>query len=220
MKIGELVKISWLKTIYLNYRKLPLRQAYKLPILLYKRTHLRSIKGNIIINAKAKFGLVKIGREDVVACMGSHTGLLIDGTLQFNGKATIGCGSSLHISKTGRMELGDRFRVTGNAAFLCEKEITFGYFVGIAWNTFFMDSDRHSILDENGRKINEPAPIRVGSHIWIGFNVTLLKGTVIPDNCIVAAGALLSKPFDEENCIIGGSGASQKVIKRNISWEE
>ncbi len=220
MKIGELFKISWLKTIYFNYTKLPFSQARKLPILLYKRTHLRSIKGKIIINAKAKFGLVKIGREDVVACMGSHTGLLIDGTLQFNGKATIGCGSSLHISKTGRMELGDRFRVTGNAAFLCEKEIVFGYHAGIAWNTFFMDSDRHTIMDENGNVINAPAPIKVGDYVWIGFNVTMLKGTAVPDGCIVAAGALLSKAFEEKNCIIGGSGASQKVIKRNISWQE
>ena len=220
MKLGQLFKISWLKTIIFNYRKLPLKQACKLPILLYKRTIIRSLKGKIIINGKAKFGMIKIGREDVVACMGSHTGLLIDGTLEFNGKATIGCGSSIHLSKSGRMVLGDRFRVTGNAAFLCEKEMIFGYHVGIAWNTFFMDSDRHHIIDENGNDINIPAPIKVGDFIWIGFNVTLLKGAVIPDGAIVAAGAIITKPFTEANCIIGGSGGNQKIIKHNVVWKE
>lgn len=220
MKIKELFQVSWLKTILFNYRVLPFKQACKLPILLYPRVKVRSLKGKILINAKVKCGLIKIGREDVVACMGSHTGLLIDGILEFNGKATIGCGSSIHISKSGHMTLGNRFRVTGNAAFLCENEITFGDEVGIAWNTFFMDSDRHHIIDESGKKLNFPAPVRVGSHIWIGFNVTLLKGAVIPDGSIVAAGAIITKAFTEANTIIGGSGGTQKVIKSGILWKE
>lgn len=220
MKVSEFFKISWLKTIYFNYRMLPFKQAVRLPVVIYKRTLFRSLKGKIVINAKPKFALVKIGREDVVACMGSHTNLLIDGKLEFNGKATIGCGSSIHLSKSGHMVLGDRFRVTGNAAFLCENEMIFGYHVGIAWNTFFMDSDRHDIIDENGKKLNMPAPIKVGDYIWIGFNVTLLKGAVIPDASIVAAGSIITKPFTEPKCIIGGSGGNQKVIKHNIIWKE
>ena len=49
------------KSIWLNFRKLPFRQAIRMPILVY-RTKLKSISGSIEIKAaKLKTGLIKIG---------------------------------------------------------------------------------------------------------------------------------------------------------------
>ncbi|MBR4891899.1 MAG: hypothetical protein IKZ34_01820 [Alphaproteobacteria bacterium] len=47
--------------------------------------------------------------------------------------------------------------------------------------------------------------------------VTILKGTKIPDNCIVGARSLVNKKFDEPNVILVGIPAVIK--KRGIQWE-
>ena len=37
------------KTIWFNWKMLPPRQAYKLPVFLYGKTRFRSLKGSIFI---------------------------------------------------------------------------------------------------------------------------------------------------------------------------
>ena len=68
-----------------------------------------------------------------------------------------------------------------------------------------------------GERLNHNRPIAVGKHVWIGAECKILKGTVIPDGCIIAANTCIYKRFDEENCIIGGYPA--KIIKKDIWWE-
>ena len=43
--------------------------------------------------------------------------------------------------------------------------------------------------------------------VWIGSNVTVLKGVRIPRGSVVAAGAVVTKSLDGENCIWGGTPA-------------
>lgn len=45
----------------------------------------------------------------------------------------------------------------------------------------------------------------------------ILKGTIIPSNTIVGAGALLTKSYEEENTIIAGAPA--QIVKRNVFWD-
>lgn len=52
--------------------------------------------------------------------------------------------------------------------------------------------------------------IVLGSNIWIGAKATILDGTVIGDNCVVAAGAVVRGNFPS-NCVIGGVPA--KILK-------
>lgn len=55
-------------------------------------------------------------------------------------------------------------------------------------------------------------PIVIGDNCWIGANAVVLPGVEIGDHTIIAAGAVVTKSFPEEDCIIGGVPA--KVIKR------
>ena len=52
--------------------------------------------------------------------------------------------------------------------------------------------------------------IKIGKNCWIGSNVTITDGVIIGNNCVVAAGAVLTKPFPD-NSLIGGVPA--KLIK-------
>ncbi len=50
----------------------------------------------------------------------------------------------------------------------------------------------HDLNPENNRK-NHYASIKIGSHVWIGSNATVLPGVTIGDWAVVAAGAVVTK---------------------------
>lgn len=81
-------------------------------------------------------------------------------------------------------------------------------------------SDGHAIIDAATRKLLNPSgyTIQIGDHVWIGQDVVLLKRTNIPSNCIVAHSSVVTKAFDEENCIYAGNPA--KAVKRGINWNK
>lgn len=49
-----------------------------------------------------------------------------------------------------------------------------------------------------------------------GCRCLILKGSVIPSGCVVAADTRITKPFVTENCVIGRNPAVE--IKRDIGW--
>ena len=77
-------------------------------------------------------------------------------------------------------------------------------------------SDYHSILNKDNQRINPAKSIIIENHVWIGLKSIILKGTIIKENSIVAAGSLVNHQFNENNILIAGSPASIK--KSNISW--
>jgi acetyltransferase-like isoleucine patch superfamily enzyme len=55
----------------------------------------------------------------------------------------------------------------------------------------------HDHGHENGRPIGEQsllsAPVRIGSNVWVGAGVIILKGVTIGDSAVIAAGAVVTK---------------------------
>lgn len=80
----------------------------------------------------------------------------------------------------------------------------------------FRTGDSHSIIDSDGKRLNPSENIYIGNHVWVGTKVICLKGVHIADNCIVGAGSILTKKFNEENVIVAGNPA--KIVKHNINW--
>lgn len=78
-------------------------------------------------------------------------------------------------------------------------------------------SDCHSIIDlKSGNRINLPADIVIGNHVWLCEGCTILKGVTIGDHAIVAAESVVSTNVPA-NTIVGGIPA--KIIKENITWD-
>ncbi|HEX8180173.1 MAG TPA: hypothetical protein VF525_11570 [Pyrinomonadaceae bacterium] len=55
-------------------------------------------------------------------------------------------------------------------------------------------------------------PIRIGSLAYIGSEIRVAPGGMLPSRCIVGIGAVITKELRDENCLIGGVPA--KVIKQ------
>ena len=63
---------------------------------------------------------------------------------------------------------------------------------------------------------NKPRDIRLGEHVWIGQNATILKGVSIGNNSIVAFGTVVTKDVPA-NAIV--AGVPSKVVKTGITWD-
>lgn len=99
-----------------------------------------------------------------------------------------------HFQDQGGITLGDNCLVGHNVVFA-------------TLNHGFAPEERQSML---------PAPIVVGSNVWIGSNSTILQGVTIGDNSIIAAGSVVTKDVPA-NAIVAGVPAR---FIRSISPEE
>ena len=209
------------KSIWINFRKLPFRQAVRLPILVY-RTKLQSLKGKIEINSdELKIGLIKIGfgTTQMSDIQRERTVLNIKGHVVFNGKCKLGSGSRISVSESGVASFGDNFNATSHLKLVCNKEITFGYNNLFSWNCLLMDTDQHRIYDKvRGEVLNGDRPIKIGNHVWCGCNTTFVKGAEVADNVVVGSCSLVAGKHPESDVAIAGNPA--KIVKKNIFWKE
>lgn len=80
----------------------------------------------------------------------------------------------------------------------------------------FRTGDSHSILNKEGKRINPSEPIHIKNHVWIGHQVTVLKGVTIGNDSVIGTGSIVTKSVTECNVII--TGVPAKVVKRDTNW--
>lgn len=168
-------------------------------------------KGGIIVNDKCVLGLIRIGyhEADAVDTYGTHTILSIEkrGRIIFSSDAHIGHGAVLNVKPGALLTVGVHFAISGTTSIICNNKIVIGNDVQTSWNSLITDSDAHYIYSKEGICINPNEPILIGNHVWIAANTTILKGSVICDNTVVASNSLVNRKINEGSCIIGGTPA-------------
>jgi acetyltransferase-like isoleucine patch superfamily enzyme len=88
----------------------------------------------------------------------------------------------------------------------------------LAYDVEIRTGDSHTIIDSiTNERINYARNIVIGNHVWIAAHVSILKGSCISDNSIVATRSVVTRSFEETNILIGGIPA--KKIKENINWD-
>jgi len=96
------------------------------------------------------------------------------------------------------------------------KEILIGENCLFSSDIVLRTGDSHSIIDSAGERLNQAKSIKIGNHVWIGYRALINKGVIIPDNCVVGTGSVLTRQFHNTGSCIAGNPA--KAIKENISW--
>lgn len=76
-------------------------------------------------------------------------------------------------------------------------------------------TDSHSILDENGKRINPDRDVFISDRVWLGTGVTVMKGAHIGSDVVVGAKSVVSKSVPN-NVVVAGIPA--RIVKENITW--
>lgn len=118
-----------------------------------------------------------------------------------------------HLSKYGKgLSIGSNFAIGQFAEFGAAGGIEIGNDV-IMGSYISFHSENHNFSDST-KPIREQGVtskgIKLGNNIWVGAKVTFLDGTVIGNNCVIAAGAVVKGVFPD-NVVIGGIPA--KILK-------
>lgn len=186
--------------IYFNLKYLPLKQACRLPIFLYKPKLLKC-KGSIKIDSSCiKMGMIRLGYYEV--SLFPNNGLVWEnhgGEVIFNGSCKIGNNSFISIGSKGNLIFGDNFLSTASCKIVSYKRVEFLKDVRVGWDCLIMDTNFHTMTKVKGGYTNATAPILIGASNWIGTGCLVLKGTHTPDLCVFGARSLLNKKYTFES---------------------
>jgi len=130
-------------------------------------------------------------------------------------------GSTVILHNGAKMQIGRDFAIGPHAQLyangLDNAEFTIGDASIVAGESVVRNDDAHTIFDDKTEQIlNRPRGVHIGNHVWITFRCLILKGTCLPDNCVIACGTTCTKEFTEPNTIIGG--APPRILRRGINW--
>ena len=177
-------------------------------ITIFPNVHLSVAPSSSISgNGKLKMGV----RWNGLRYLPSEFKLSPSTNIVINGNFSIYTGFNIVVGYGATLTLGSGF-INNKVTIHCFDSISIGDDVVISKNVTIYDTDSHSI---NG-KTRISSPIVIGDHVWIGLNVTILKGVQIGSGSVVAAGAVVTRDVPK-NTLVGGVPA--KVIKENVSWK-
>ena len=124
------------------------------------------------------------------------------------------------------IHLGHHVHIGSRASFMASianiyigNYVTFGPYVSIGGGDHRIDVvGKHIYEIKENEKLNENVKdVIINDGVWVGCNVTLLKGINIGEGTIVAAGSFITKSVPPYS-IVGGNPA--KIIKKRFNEEQ
>ncbi|MBP5589106.1 MAG: acyltransferase [Bacteroidales bacterium] len=92
------------------------------------------------------------------------------------------------LNENAVVKIGSRCGFSGTII-AASKSIILGDNVRCGANTLITDSDWHPEDPRSGKD----KEVIIGNNVWLGVNVTVLKGVTIGDNCVIGAGSVVTK---------------------------
>lgn len=147
-------------------------------------------------------------------------------------------GSNIHISNYSRIEtiyksddkynapnliIGDNVTMEWFTHVACASQITIGNGTLIGSNVFITDHN-HAYTSPDTYKVDpsttplEIKPVHIGERCWIGEHVCILPGVTIGDDCIIGAGAVVTKDIPDSSIAVGVPAKPIKYRDEHGEW--
>jgi maltose O-acetyltransferase len=121
-----------------------------------------------------------------------------------------------YLSKPSNLTLGYHTLINRNCYLDLEAPISFADYSGAGHGATFITTVHNIVPGMNLGVGMEAKPIEVGERAWIGANATVLPGTVIGHDAIIAAGTLVSGKVPANSLMAGVPG---KIVRREVrAW--
>jgi acetyltransferase-like isoleucine patch superfamily enzyme len=121
-----------------------------------------------------------------------------DNNLTIGANASFNYQTRLHMHEPSSLEIGD--------------DVLF------ADGVYITTSDMHSIVDaQTGERLNRSQNVVISDHVWLGMNVTILKGTHIGHGSIIGACSLVSGNIPSFSI---AAGQPARVVRQGVTWRK
>lgn len=119
--------------------------------------------------------------------------------------------SSARIVCSGQLEIGENTWIGAQVLLAPASQIVIGKNCDIAPRVY-IGNGTHEITPDADRIAGQDIAldVTIGDGCWLCANSCILPGVTIGDKCVVAAGAVVAKPFIEDKVLIAGIPAKIK----------
>lgn len=133
------------------------------------------------------------------------------------GDLEIGPNVHLIMAPGARLSVGGKkaLRASGFTAdirVMSERDVAIGFDCIVGWGSVITDSDWHTMVARSRQ-----ADVTIHDRVWVAHGVSILKGTCLPEGCVVAAHSLVNSGSFAPRSLIGGCPA--KVLRSDVSWD-
>jgi acetyltransferase-like isoleucine patch superfamily enzyme len=134
--------------------------------------------------------------------------------------------TSFDLGPCGVVDFGP-FSMTNGTQFVCDEEITIGTGCMLGWNAVIMDT-RRAPVDPAARRYalervptTSPrrlladvgtAPVRIGSNVYIGFDVMVMPGVTIGDGAVVGSRSAVFGDVEPHTMVVGSPARAVKHL--------
>ncbi|MDC7996132.1 acyltransferase [Altibacter sp. HG106] len=216
-------KVNWIKTYQINYKLFPKKIARKLPVYIYGKVHFTSLSGRITIDAPIKKGMIGFGQPYELVTQSKGTAeIFLKGEFVCKGHVQFGKDYFLHVGEGAYFEMGHLASIASHGKVICKDRIVMGAYARMGSECQLIDTNFHQLYDtQTSERFAMTAPIRLGDYNFISNRVTIMRGTVTPNQCTIASNTLCTKDYTDlgEQILIGGIPA--QLLKQHIArdWE-
>jgi len=106
------------------------------------------------------------------------------------------------LAENSKIIIGDHCGFSG-AMISAAKHIEIGSRSLCGANVSITDTDWHCVDPKSRNLPGVALPVKIGSNVWLGMNVIVLKGVTIGDNTVVAAGSIVSRDLPPNVLAVG-----------------
>ena len=201
-----LLRVSVLRTLYWSIRS----SGW---CVLARGTRLKVGPGSRIDIPRGSFLFLGFAHFTPTPCaihLGKNARLTVQGTVQ------ILRGVRVFVNDGAHLEIGTRTYINDCSTVTCFDHIKIGSGCSISWNTNIMDGNIHELIIA-GRPRPRSAPVTIGDRVWIGSGATILAGTTIGDQSVIAAASVVTVDVPS-GVVVGGNPA--RVIATDVTWEQ
>lgn len=181
------------------------------------KNYLNINKSTIVLNSNIRFDLPDKNQKRKYVCIGEK-GIINANFIFESEKGEVIIGNNVHL---------------GGVTFISRNKIEIHDDVTMAWGITIYDHNSHSIyweerkndnqqcyedyMNHNGNNIVnkdwsciENSPIIIESKVWVGFDVTILKGITIGEGAVIGAKSVVTKNVEAWTVVAGNPA---KVVK-------
>lgn len=165
----------------------------------------RIIKNGIVILGWKKFPNSKL-----------ETRILVDenGTLEFEGGASIGYGADIEVFPNAVVKIGDDVATNIGATIICQERIEIGKTSKLGRHITIRDNNGTHYMNRQGYKNSRP--VIIGDKVWLTESCTVMPGVKIGDGAIVGALSLILRNVPAYTLV---SGHPAEVVDEDILWK-